>query len=313
MRTRLSIIRFSYLLTLANRNFKKSLFAINLAIFLAIFAASAAIISLWFENKIADEENFQLTETRYIKGVTRFINTSDVMLNSAIKAEHERSVFSFYNFFLFHSNMGSKIIDEARDLKFKSFYSLWPDIVEIQDPIDDDEFTFLMVIEAMKVAYIENRKSYNIEPNEDTLKLLDDLIVNEKLYKKKYNEIKENIKKDEQFIPLEPKIMFYDGLDSEAKAKHNEMLKKYENYNNFALNYERHTIRIFQITKEVLSEIVFLINQDINYSLQQVKKYSKMETRIILLAFVLQLIVFVIIQFFEVSATASELRKGRKK
>ena len=181
MRSRLNIIRFSYLLTLANRNFKRSLFAINLAIFLATFAASAAIISLWFENKIAEEENFQITETRYIKGITRFINSTDVMLNSAIKAEHERSVFSFYNFFLFHSNMGSKIIDETRDLKFKPFYSLWPDIVEIQDPTGDDEFTLVMMIEALKGTYIETRKSFNIDLDEDTLKSLDNLIDNEKL------------------------------------------------------------------------------------------------------------------------------------
>ena len=125
--------------------------------------------------------------------------------------------------------------------------------------------------------------------------------------------IKKKIKKDEQFMPLEPKIMFYDNLDSELKAKHNKALKKYEDYNNFALNYEYHTIQIFQLTKEIMSEILFLINHEINYSLLQIKKYSNMETKIILLAFILQLIVFIVIQFFEVSATAAELKKGRKK
>ena len=58
----MKLLRFSFFLSLvtSKKNLKKALMFINIGIFLSLFAATTSIISLYFENKINDQE-FKLT------------------------------------------------------------------------------------------------------------------------------------------------------------------------------------------------------------------------------------------------------------
>ena len=49
-----------------------------------------------------------------MKTINNYIPVMDGLLNSSQKSVHERQIFLFYNNFLFQSNMGYKIIDEAK-------------------------------------------------------------------------------------------------------------------------------------------------------------------------------------------------------
>ena len=63
------VIRFRALKTflITSKNLRRSLVAINIGIFLAIFAASSAVISLFVENELTDYEfsNIELRSTSF--------------------------------------------------------------------------------------------------------------------------------------------------------------------------------------------------------------------------------------------------------
>ena len=104
---RLAVLR-SYLIL--SKNIKKSLVAVNIGIFLSIFAATAAIISLYIENKI-NEAEFALIENQQekinqdliIKEIPNYIVLLDhVILTAASNSQK--------NEFLMFTDFGNKVV-----------------------------------------------------------------------------------------------------------------------------------------------------------------------------------------------------------
>ena len=68
------------------------------------------------------------------------------------------------------------------------------------------------------------------------------------------------------------------------------------------------------MSKSITTELKYYHDQQITYSSNLIKKYSNNESKTIFIAFIFQLLIFIVIQFFEISATTLEMKKkGRLK
>jgi len=66
------------------------------------------------------------------------------------------------------------------------------------------------------------------------------------------------------------------------------------------------------MAKSIFTEFKYYSDQQIAYSSNLIKKYSNNESRTIFIAFIFQLIVFTVIQFFEISSTYLEVKKSMR-
>ena len=310
MRLKFNLIRTAGLLSVVSTHFIKSLLLINTMIFFAIFAASAAVISLYFENKIADEEYYLIDTNRTMKTLNNYIPVMDGLLNSYQKSDHERQIFLFYNNFLFQSNMGYKIIDEAREFWLKPFYFLLEGIHENYE--EGEEEGLSKTLNIMKEHYLLVMSHGNLTPDEDKLKKIDNLLSDELEYRKKYKEIVKSIEIDEQFKTLDLDDLFVDALDSKKRKKYEKFRKKYKDYYDFALDFEDFSVKTWKMVKSIITEFKHYHDQQIAYSSNLIKKYSKNESRSIFIAFIFQLLIFIVIQFFEISVTSLEVKKSMR-
>ena len=310
MKLKFNLIRTAGLLSVVSTHFRKSLLLINTMIFFAIFAASAAVISLYFENKIADEEYYLIDTNRTMKTLNNYIPVMDGLLNSYQKSDHERQIFLFYNNFLFQSNMGYKIIDEAREFWLKPFYFLLEGIHENYE--EGEEEGLSKTLNIMKEHYLLVMSHGNLTPDEDKLKKIDNLLSDELEYRKKYKEIVKSIEIDEQFKTLDLDDLFVDALDSKKRKKYEKFRKKYKDYYDFALDFEDFSVKTWKMVKSIITEFKHYHDQQIAYSSNLIKKYSKNESRSIFIAFIFQLLIFIVIQFFEISATSLEVKKSMR-
>ncbi len=310
MRLKFNLIRTAGLLSVVSTHFRKSLLLINTMIFFAIFAASAAVISLYFENKIADEEYYLIDTNRTMKTLNNYIPVMDGLLNSYQKSDHERQIFLFYNNFLFQSNMGYKIIDEAREFWLKPFYFLLEGIHENYE--EGEEEGLSKTLNIMKEHYLLVMSHGNLTPDEDKLKKIDNLLSDELEYRKKYKEIVKSIEIDEQFKTLDLDDLFVDALDSKKRKKYEKFRKKYKDYYDFALDFEDFSVKTWKMVKSIITEFKHYHDQQIAYSSNLIKKYSKNESRSIFIAFIFQLLIFIVIQFFEISVTSLEVKKSMR-
>jgi len=310
MKLKFNLIRSVGLLSVASTHFRKSLLLINMMIFFAIFAASAAVISLYFENKIADEEYYLIDTNRTMKTLNNYIPVMDGLLNSYQKSDHERQIFLFYNNFLFQSNMGYKIIDEAREFWLKPFYFLLEGIHENYE--EGEEEGLSKTLNIMKEHYLLVMSHGNLTPDEDKLKKIDNLLSDELEYRKKYKEIVKSIEIDEQFKTLDLDDLFVDALDSKKRKKYEKFRKKYKDYYDFALDFEDFSVKTWKMVKSIITEFKHYHDQQIAYSSNLIKKYSKNESRSIFIAFIFQLLIFIVIQFFEISVTSLEVKKSMR-
>ena len=106
--TRLSLLKF---FILNKKRTRKTLLVINFAIFLTIFAATAAIISLYVENKI-NEKEFALIETQRTQNNFHQMRSMFPVFHGSIDNSlmFDRMVNRF-NLFISSTNFGDKIIN----------------------------------------------------------------------------------------------------------------------------------------------------------------------------------------------------------
>ena len=115
--TRFSLLKF---LALNKKFFTRTLLIINFAIFLTIFAATSAIISLYVENKI-NEREFELLETQRAQNYFHQMRSMFPVYHKSIDTSlmFDRVVHRF-NLFIDGTNFGDKILS-GRELYFYRF------------------------------------------------------------------------------------------------------------------------------------------------------------------------------------------------
>ena len=297
---RLSLFR-NYLFL--SKNKKKALIAINIGIFLSIFAATSAIISLYIENKI-NEAEFLLIENQeekinqdlMIREFPRYVGLMDQIILEADTNEQQ-------NEFLMFTDFGNKVVS-AQDRYLPYLYDL------------EDVGELITIMEDLNVLMKEELSSNPTSFDEDVLKEYLSLTSQLDKYKENPLEIK-NITKYKKRIfhasysDLMEEIQYANSHLEGAQDYFYERIitKKYYEVYNFLLFTKEYFLMVEDIYRGY-GLGYYEITQETN---DVIIKLSEYEKNLIFIAFFLQLIIFLIIQFFEISSVASHKIKKRVK
>ena len=302
----MKFLKFSMLITYfaLEKNSKRALLIINVGIFLSIFACSAAFISLYIENKVSQFEFLHLEESKYKREMERTIQLIPSItgeLRQVINIEETNQEFSE----LMRFNNFGKLIISSNDIQASGLYEItytikdFDEYMEIFDLYVKDEEYLKEVLpvyhEEFKQLVKETKKNLNIlRKLEDKEKIFENI-----LYNRSYDDLF-----DELLV----------SLKESTKKKQN--LKFIGEYSKEFLLAEKIVDQFYELIEYTLlitsSSITYsdIALKDIN---NEIKYFSKLEKNLILSAFILQLSIFIIIQFFEISSVNFNLKRIRKK
>ena len=309
------ILRFTLLqsyFSFINKNKKKALILINVGIFFTIFAISSAIISFVIEKKISDNQNDLLALQISDMENSTLISSLGVMFNNFYTSLDNEDNNRIEKQYLSETKLGNKIFSE------NDFYSPYINFVgeelkELKRENQDDSLNSNFSLEDMLDINNEHSQELLIGMKalweEDEVKKYTDAV---ELAKEKYEKVKkidfENYKlnKIPSFIDITEEILNY-------KLHHiNKTDSKIADDYFLAIEFQ------FAL-KEWVEHIIGFVKHMHSYEQAEEETISKsilslsnMEKNIILLTFIFQLIVFIIIQFFEVNSLDYNLRKRKK-
>ena len=106
--------------------------------------------------------------------------------------------------------------------------------------------------------------------------------------------------------------MDLDKLRVELEIDEGCMYEKYNDHYKLAWEINIWFIDLLRLMEIVYLDMVEMNKLDMQNFNQEIKDLSKKESQLILSAFVLQLIIFLIIQFFEISSVALETTRKAK-
>ena len=281
---------------ISKKNIRKSLLIINIGIFLSIFAASSAMISLFIENKISKYET-QIIESRYLNNyfsqVERFITSYEDSRSRFISLNE---TFVSYNEILWRLKKSDSLINDREYY----FYRLLSNFQEAKDSLGDADFKEISMFfepEFLTILYdpIIHKKFLDQIKNQN---------IQFQKYIKEFKLINNDLKDLEPFKLLsDDKIL--SPLTNDYKDIEDNFKKLYE-MNYFIQDYVS-SFKII-ISDWSISEKSFNLE---NY--QNVERLSGLEKKIIILAFVLQIIIFFVTQFFEITFASKVKKNIRKK
>ena len=286
------------------KNKKKALTIINLGIFLSIFAASSALVSLYVENKISKLE-YRLIANSDAKRDFEVDKATFHQFESEINAmEIQYKSFKDFYEFIAQTKFGSKII--SHEDKYIPFYY---DLDELffygeffSNELKEKELDMEEILE--EFTYFETDEE-NKKRDKKILKDFFSLFLNPSI--------------SEKTIKEHNKMLF----DSDLKSLLSEIgdeknLFKYEDENESYQIYIK-TEEFLDIMKDALEIIeanylgwVFAHDEEIKSINEEIIKQSRLERNWVVSIFFLQLITFIIIQFFEISSVNAEIKKFRK-
>jgi len=281
------------------KNKKKALLFINIGIFLSIFALSSAFISLYIENKVNKFQFALLEYSHEIKSLQKFQEQVPILISQLDQSNLIDKNFESKQSYLSLNSYTNRIISK-QDMFLPSLLYAY----KIQKQIDrfrqefitdelDDESIAIMVETLFNETDAKFYKEYI-----PTLKNKFKIFITPEKYKK-YYEIVYNMDQGNLLVDtVEVKPAdFYSG----------EYSDQYELYENLKYNLKE----LGGHLDTWVVAFIFFQEQEINIVNKEIVFYSNLENKIIGVVFLLQLIVFFIIQFFEISSLNQTTRKLR--
>ena len=277
-----SLLRAIRLGLLQDLTQKKLRFILNIAIFLSVFAIVSTLISLSIEQKINSNQkkiskNNLLIDiaSLSIQSLPRNINSLTTIINDSKKNNE-------IMFFLYFTKSG--IIFDDRDLYYFG-------TARLANLIEDNYKKIDMFSD---ISSFEN----DIEINDDYknfLKLKKEIKNDEKNFKQMYEKIQDDAKK------------FTKDQRGTKVIENDEFYKSLKEY---YYNFLKFADKQVDIQIDILNVLRSLTDKKKNENIDIRKDISNLSSSIskyILIAFILQLIIFIIVQLFEVYTTKKEL------
>jgi len=265
---------------------KRLKFILNIAIFLSIFAIVSTLISLSIEQKINLNQK-KITENNLLIDIASLsIDNLPSNINSLTTIINDSKKNNELMFFLYFTKSG--IIFDERDLYYYG-------TARLANLIEDNY---------QKINLFSDISSFesDIEINDDYknyLKLKKEIKNDEKKFQQMYEEIKtdaEKFTKDQKGTKVIENKEFYKNL----KDYYYEFLK-------FADKQIDIQIDILNVLRSLTDKKK---NENINIR-KDISNLSGSISKYILIAFLLQLIIFIVVQLFEVYTTKKELNEKR--
>lgn len=281
-----SIFRTIRLGLLQDFSQKKLRFVLNIAIFLSVFAIVSTLVSLSIEQKINSKQK-KISENNLLIDITSLsIEILPRNINTLTRIINESKKNNEIMFFLYFTKSG--IIFDDRDLYYFGTVRLAHQIEDNYKKID--MFTDISSFES-QIAVNDDYKSY--------LKLREEIKNDEKNFKQMYEKINkdaENLIKDQRGAKVIDNDEFYKSLKE------------------YYYNFLKFADKQIDIQIDILNVLRSLTDKKKNENIDIRKDISNLSgsiSKYILIAFILQLIIFIIVQLFEVYTTKKELDEKR--
>jgi len=281
-----SLLRAIRLGLLQDLTQKRLRFILNIAIFLSVFAIVSTLISLSIEQKINSNQkkiskNNLLIDiaSLSIQSLPRNINSLTTIINDSKKNNE-------IMFFLYFTKSG--IIFDDRDLYYFG-------TARLANLIEDN---YQKIDLFSDISSFEN----DIEINDDYknfLKLKKEIKNDEKAFKQMYEKIQEDAKK---------------FTKDQKGTKVIENKEFYKSLKEYYYNFLKFADKQVDIQIDILNVLRSLTDKKKNENIDIRKDISNLSgsiSKYILIAFILQLIIFIIVQLFEVYTTKKELDEKR--
>jgi hypothetical protein len=281
-----SIFRTIRLGLLQDFSQKKLKFVLNIAIFLSVFAIVSTLVSLSIEQKINSKQK-KISENNLLIDITSLsIEILPRNINTLTRIINESKKNNEIMFFLYFTKSG--IIFDDRDLYYFGTVRLAHQIEDNYKKID--MFTDISSFES-QIAVNDDYKSY--------LKLREEIKNDEKNFKQMYEKINkdaENLIKDQRGTKVIENDEFYKSLKE------------------YYYNFLKFADKQIDIQIDILNVLRSLTDKKKNENIDIRKDISNLSgsiSKYILIAFILQLVIFIIVQLFEVYTTKKELDEKR--
>ena len=277
------------------KNVKKAVTAINIGIFLSIFAASSAVISLYIENEISDLE-YELTSMsdskRYQERATAKIPALIANFNSFLNME--KTYRDFHEILKF-TKFGNKAISNE-DMYIPLFYDIG-DLVGLDDIFLEEEFDYFR---ELINEYPEDTKKRYLKVLDDFPLVFKQIIPEDKI--KEFNNILFNSSYENLLNEIndEKNQLIFDGEHYIYSKKTNELVNYTIDFIDMMSSLSLYVVEIHKVTIEELNN--------------EIIKKSKLEKDLVFFIFILQFLVFLIVQFFELSSLSlgNKIKKAIK-
>jgi len=276
-----------------NQNKKKYLKFINIGIFFSIFAITAALITFKTETTI-DKLEFELTELHNEKKESS--DSSEIF--SSLRKEinqHLNNEANFNKLYEFNSStlLGNKILT-VNDLYLPSLFLDFQssDFIYLQDIFKNDDNDFKVLEDYSELFYGE--ENWIVKGLKESGQKLRDY---KDFFKKDFSDYYDDI-----FNYDLEKIINYSS-DTRVNLYTDVIYDDYKKLINFWSELENYLFYLNVFFTDIDKDTALQIDEN----QKEIIRLSNQENQTIILAFIMQFIVFIIIQFFEISATQKEL------
>ncbi len=304
------ILRLSFLKQyfILSKNIKRALLIINTGIFLSIFAATSASVSFYIEKKI-NEKEFLLIESQQTlrdlsDGSTMFssiFTLYNTLMNNETSRVSASSLSSMTDF-------GDKVLSN-KDFYLPVIFTATKEIEVFSEIINekiipdekDDIIKEITLLEGLLFAIRDwtEEEIKEVETSIDEFKLTVDEI-------KKIN------------ISIYEETIFhstYLDLLKEINNSDNNSINNYEHkiYKDYktAMDLNYAAMDLLKTIGLILGGLESAYIDEIKKLNSEISKLSDLEKNIIFIAFILQFIIFFIVQFFEISSVSREINKKK--
>lgn len=258
-----------------------------MAIFFSIFAISASIISIYFENridkletKIIEEETHYIIYNNWLNRIPKVINEISAVLDQKVQIDDYTPLLKPLvkdENWIFYGNR-------------QDYYNHYYDLRNLT------EMNFLVINLSLSDAILVANSQHDIQSiiekrltKNTHIKKFDKLYYKQLSYKKTHYPNAKSGKMDYEKYYLE-----YASFNKELKSL---ILFQKKYFLEFALPY-------YSLKKKDFQKSIIIL-QD------KIRELSKLESRFILSAFFIQFIIFLIVQFFEITIEQQNTRKRK--
>ena len=278
------------------KNSKRAIFIINVGIFLSIFALTAASVSIYIENKVSTLEFRHLEKSKYKTDMEKISQEAILYKNQLRQQINSEDTYEQNIEFLRLNNFG-KAITSPNDLQAIPLYFTIRD----EDFINEFEplMTFFVKMGEGMLSEMELEDIESVANRaQEALVLISKLNVTELesiIYDRSYNDLGDEI---------------IEQLKNESRLKFLRDQGKFEQEYDYLKTFYYDIEKLFTSVMRMVSQAIIINDLELKEINEEIINLSNKEKNIILAAFFLQLFIFIIIQFFEISSVNLTLKKG---
>ena len=271
---------------LLRKNLKRLLILINISIFLSVFAISATIVSIIIENQISKKEIYIQSESSYLNDFKK-LGTQLPLYRTIVDSVYQNDInLNRYYKILENIDKYDALVDN-REFYFDRAIAIHRFNDNFYQDFENDMDSFINDVNNFYESYFFD------DPDSENAQYITNRV---KSFYEEYqyldNQYK-NIKDDYSTTIGLPEELFSD--DDEDKYDY------YFDFHTLALDRYNNAEEFLYLMEAMFSDIISVFEYDIVLVQEEIKNLSKYEVWIIFIAFILQIIIFMILQVFEIS------------